>query len=281
MPIAYRYPAGAIGYAIETTEAEWGEPIPPLNALVVNETTGLPGKGIDYFIKNYLDVSKSQRSFTRADRQSIVEAIHQEIYNYTGWKHKLLKHYGLPNPPSLEGSSPRKLIEIRQYNWGGEAESEAHKRLKTYVCEHPELLDLPETVGHGVQEYVLPSSDKIDVLFLHDDWFLAVEVKAVNANDNDLRRGIFQCVKYRELLRAENNGQKEIFLAPECCWLQNEAFPRISQGRRTCLSSIRKSCHNNRTRIGDVGNFCKYTGDESERVRPQISEDQADGRVRK
>ncbi len=30
MPIAYRYPAGAIGNAIEVTEEEWNEPIPPL-----------------------------------------------------------------------------------------------------------------------------------------------------------------------------------------------------------------------------------------------------------
>ncbi len=209
MPIAYRYAAGAIGYALETTEAEWGEPIPPLNALVVNETTGLPGKGIDYFIKNYLDISKSQRSLTKAHRQSIVEEIHKEIFNYTGWR-KLLQHYGLDYPPSLKGNSPRKTIEIRQYNWGGEAESEAHKRLKAYVCEHPELLDLPKTVGPGVPEYVLPSSDKIDVLFLHDDWLFAIEVKAVNANDDDLRRGIFQCVKYRELLRAEQRTKGDI-----------------------------------------------------------------------
>ncbi|MBN1906964.1 MAG: hypothetical protein JW927_17935 [Deltaproteobacteria bacterium] len=209
MPIAYRYAAGAIGYAIETTESEWGEPIPPPNSLVVNEATGLPGKGIDYFIKNYLDISKSRKRFTKAERQSIVEAVHKEIYNYTGWR-KLLQSYDLLRPPFLTGSSLRKKIEIRKYNFGGEAESDAHKRLKAYVCGHPELLELPEKISHSVQEYVLPSSDRIDVLFLHDDWFYAVEVKAANANNDDLRRGIFQCVKYRELLRAEQRTNGHI-----------------------------------------------------------------------
>ena len=32
---------------------------------------------------------------------------------------------------------------------------------------------------------------------------IGVEVKSSKSNDDDLRRGIFQCVKYRELLRAE------------------------------------------------------------------------------
>ncbi len=68
MPIAYRYAAGAIGYAIEETEEEWDEPIPPLNALVINENTGLPGKGVDYFLKTYLRQTGSNKRITPQQR---------------------------------------------------------------------------------------------------------------------------------------------------------------------------------------------------------------------
>jgi hypothetical protein len=37
---------------------------------------------------------------------------------------------------------------------------------------------------------------------------LAVEVKSRRSNDLDLKRGIFQCVKYRAVLEAENKAGK-------------------------------------------------------------------------
>jgi hypothetical protein len=33
MPVAFRYPAGAIGFALEETEEEWEDTIPPIGAL--------------------------------------------------------------------------------------------------------------------------------------------------------------------------------------------------------------------------------------------------------
>lgn len=43
----YGYPAGAIGSALMELEERWGEPVPPLNAIVINGTTMLPGKGVN------------------------------------------------------------------------------------------------------------------------------------------------------------------------------------------------------------------------------------------
>ena len=202
IPLAYRTAAGAIGEALEETENEWGEPIPPINALVVNATTGLPGKGVDYFLTNYLDATHRSKKLTKEQRQSVVEEIHKDIFNYNHW-HRLLQHYGLENPPPLDKKTKNRQIKRTQYNWSGEAESDAHKRLKAYVSKHPELVELPKTAAPGLTEYLLPSADKVDILFSDNDWRIAVEVKSINSNDDDLRRGLFQCVKYRELLRAE------------------------------------------------------------------------------
>jgi len=203
MPLAYRKPAGAIGFALEETanKKEWRK-IPPINALIVNASSGLPGEGVDYFLRTYLRHIKQKKRLTKSQRQSVVEEIHKDVFNYTDWR-KLLEYYGLNSPPEI-GKRPRKKIAKRKkYNWGGEAESEAHKKLKMYVSEHPELLQLPRNTAPGETEYILPSADKIDVLFLTGSWRIAVEVKSSTSNDDDLRRGVFQCVKYRELLRAE------------------------------------------------------------------------------
>lgn len=207
-PIAYRYPAGAIGYAIEESKKEWDEPIPPLNALVVNEKTGLPGKGVDYFLKTYLRQIGSNRRITPQKRQATVEAIHKDIFNYPGWR-KLLKHYSLRIPPKVP-IPPAKTKRKGKYNWSGEAESEAHKKLKMFVANNPWVVKLPRTTPRGEQEYPLPSADKIDVLFQSGPWDVAIEVKAANANDDDLKRGIYQCIKYRELLRAMMRVNGEI-----------------------------------------------------------------------
>ena len=47
------------------------------------------------------------------------------------------------------------------------------------------------------------SGDKVDVMFIAHDKFRAVEVKSLKSNDDDLKRGIYQCVKYREVKSAE------------------------------------------------------------------------------
>src|SRR5699024_9506067 len=54
MPLTYRYVGGAIGSALRETAKEWGESIPPINALIVNASTGQPGDGVDTFLKTYL-----------------------------------------------------------------------------------------------------------------------------------------------------------------------------------------------------------------------------------
>jgi hypothetical protein len=47
-------------------------------------------------------------------------------------------------------------------------------------------------------------------MFEHRDGCMVVEVKAANANDADLERGIYQCVKYQALLRAELKAEGKI-----------------------------------------------------------------------
>ena len=85
---------------------------------------------------------------------------------------------------------------------GGTAESEAHRRLKDYIARHPEVIKLGKSLAPGETEVVLPSGDTVDVLFQNTKLRIIVEVKSHISNEADLKRGLFQCVKYRAILKA-------------------------------------------------------------------------------
>ena len=60
-------------------------------------------------------------------------------------------------------------------------------------------------------EHVLLSGDRIDVWFeALDGSGIAVEVKSSKSSDADVMRGLYQCVKYKSIMDAENtvHGEK-------------------------------------------------------------------------
>ena len=81
------------------------------------------------------------------------------------------------------------------------------KSIKNYIAKHPESIGLSEEFGEGIKEYLFASSDRADIVFQNNTKFIAVEVKSVISNESDLNRGIFQCIKYQALLRAERISQ--------------------------------------------------------------------------
>ncbi len=85
----------------------------------------------------------------------------------------------------------------------GGGESEDHRALKNFVYNHPALVGLSAQNISADMEYVLPSADRIDLLFQHDGNLTAVEVKSKSSSDSDITRGLFQCIKYKALLEAE------------------------------------------------------------------------------
>ena len=93
----------------------------------------------------------------------------------------------------------------------GGGEGKAHKKLKQYVKRTPGILGLPRRAAEAADsEYALPSGDSVDVMFCHKGKMIAVEVKSKKSNRDDIRRGIFQCVKYQAVTEAtfKDNGKK-------------------------------------------------------------------------
>ena len=67
-------------------------------------------------------------------------------------------------------------------------------------------------------EVTLASADRVDVVYYGPNITVVLEVKSIDSNDEDIRRGVFQCVKYRAVMEAmqkNTNTPVEAFLVTQ------------------------------------------------------------------
>lgn len=205
-PRNLNYVLGAIGNALVTlAEREKIEAIPVINCLVVNQNSGLPGEGINWFIpkETFEKQSKNQQKET-------LKVLLAGIYTYPDW-YWVLEGLGV-EPVKNKVKIETKPEDISKGGGFGGGESPAHKKFKDYMAKHPELLGLPETL-RGKTEHILPSADVVDVLFINKDERIGVEVKSKISDTSDIYRGLFQCVKYKAVIEAEQIANDEL---PNC-----------------------------------------------------------------
>lgn len=106
----------------------------------------------------------------------------------------------LAKPFSIETvfeDAKKEGLRVRKY---GEAESEAHRRLKNYVASHPDSIGLNAVISVSV-EYLFPSGDQVDIAFesAGNQWTV-VEVELEGMAQTFV--GLFQSVKYKALQEA-------------------------------------------------------------------------------
>lgn len=215
------HPGGVVGRLMDTLLEEDPE-LPLINMLVVDLKKGVPGDGADEYLSN-----RYGRRFRSTDvedprRLRLVAAETNDALGYKKWREIYEKHFGkLPKqrrPVSAEkdgqGDNPN-------YPKGG-GESPEHKNLKEYILNHPEIVGVKNDEMEGKIEYSIPSGDRIDVIFLGGQSQHAVEVKSKRSNDEDLRRGLFQCVKYREVLKAQNGVLGKVMKVESVLVLERE-----------------------------------------------------------
>lgn len=157
-----------------------------------------------------ISVTKNGKRLKLAKSWKVVERERAKVFRYGKWKQLSNKLFGagviskirMPTGSEVDGRSKDGK------NFGGPAESDEHKKLKQWVVDNAEKLGLKNTFGIGKPESSLLSGDTIDVLFSDGNSYVAVEVKSCRSNDEDLRRGIYQCVKYRAVKEAEHAPNK-------------------------------------------------------------------------
>lgn len=191
-PRTLNYPLGCIGTALGLLSKEWNEDIPMINCLAVNRTTDLPGQGVGWFVRDKGEFKK----LPRRQQHAIVDAALADVFAYPRWN-RVLDAFGLK--PAVTGY---KAVIDSAARYRGKGESELHKALKKYVSKHPGVVGLAARSGPGKEEFDLPSGDSVDVLFSYAGVQTAVEVKSRISEYADIVRGLFQCVKYRAVLKA-------------------------------------------------------------------------------
>ena len=210
-PRNLNYVLGAVGNAIKELSVEWGEDIPPLQCLVVNKFTGLPGEGVAWFVSGFKDF-KNQT----AEQQRLVVGVElTRIFTYPKWD-KVLAAFELKPPRPVSSDAGVEALIAKARNMRGTGEGEDHKKLKNYIAANPHVIDL-SGFGKGQTEQPFTSADRIDIVFRKDDHWVGVEVKGPSSQEAHILRGLFQVVKYAALREAELKvdplqGKNEVIL---------------------------------------------------------------------
>lgn len=181
------------------------DPRAPLINVLITRPDGVPGKGAGGYLADRYRKSALRKweGIPRSRKLSLVDAERKKIFQYTKWPSLNRKLFG--------GGAQSKLREPvgNEHDFDfpaycGPAESEEHKALKNWVAANPHRIGLGRQFGKGETEARLQSGDEVDVVFASGTTFRMVEVKSMRSNDEDFRRGVYQCVKYREVKRAEH-----------------------------------------------------------------------------
>jgi hypothetical protein len=181
---------------------------PLINLLVVNQDTGLPGEGSYWYIDQTL--GEQDGTFARVpatDQEKIIQDLWGQVFSYPDW-HRVYEDVFGKQPPSASALGLERFTERdgKPAGWGGTAggESPQHKKLKMHVRDNPAAVGIPKkTVKSSVTELKLLSGDCVDVSIATEKALYLFEVKSILSSDDDIKRGIYQCLKYRVVLAAQ------------------------------------------------------------------------------
>lgn len=193
------YPLGKIQDVIDKLKSVSDEKIPTLNTLVKKTPGGLPSYGFEYVEKQYANCDQ-------LEKREMVALCDNRACSYKKWDWVLQELELAPYKP-FSDEELQKMSVPSNYHGGGEGLE--HKKLKEYICNHPEVVGIKEDCK-GISEETLYSGDRLDVLFkLKNGDRIALEVKPSSSKDEDIFRGIYQCVKYQAVMEAMRRAKSE------------------------------------------------------------------------
>ncbi len=222
-PRNLNYVLGSVG----TTLNELSSDIPHPESLVINDGSRIPGGGFEDFLKekypNYV-ASKLE------DKKQFLEEYWSEVFGYPDWD-KVLHNLNIkPILPIIDVDHEN---SSRTHSFGG-GESFEHKQLKEFIYQNPKIIGLKNKPLKAEMEYGLLSGDKVDVGFQYKNEIIAVEVKSKKSDITDIQRGLFQCVKYDAVIRAQEVTKQSFKTVKAYLVLEGE-FPKVLIALKNCL----------------------------------------------
>ncbi|WP_148301133.1 hypothetical protein [Asaia platycodi] len=141
-------PLGSIGKTLIELGDEWGESIPPIQCLVINQRDRTPGLGYGWFMSE-----DDWSGMTPAKRREALDDQFHLVWSYPRWG-KVLEALHLK---PLKENFNDLVYEASQRRGGGEGEE--HRRLKMHVARNPGIVGTRVRGGEGLTEKRLPSGD--------------------------------------------------------------------------------------------------------------------------
>jgi hypothetical protein len=207
-----------IGFVVGTLmeQIQTIEPNAPLiNVLAVNQKDRLPSRGAGPFMAARFGDKRLQQDHAKERFPTLWEREFQraagEVYKLSAdqWAHLYRRVFGLDLDEQKidkdrenrhKGTEKDGIPTGRDYGRGGEGPY--HKALRLWTKANPGMVDKAFTNATTDTEVDLDSGDRIDVVYKLLDRTVVVEVKSRISNEIDLRRGVYQCVKYRAVRQA-------------------------------------------------------------------------------
>lgn len=169
-----------------------GVDIPTLNSLAKSKANRLPSEGFSFISEKYKELNDKEKKI-------FVAGVDSKAINFQHWDWVMNQLELSPAKKIIKEEEIQSLSQ-KMIRHGGEGEE--HKKIKQFILEHPETLGFKDVVFSS-DEFFLPSGDRLDVYFVrNNDNRIAVEVKSSKSPNEDILRGIFQCVKYKAVLEA-------------------------------------------------------------------------------
>lgn len=209
------------------------EPSAPLiNVLVVNQGDGQPSEGAGGYMARRFGIKKLAEKKAKENYPDLwkrtFDRAAAEVYLYSEAQWRALFERVFKAPPSAseiekdrkkrkEGAEEDGLqYNARRHGKGGEGPF--HKALREWVTDYPGLLSKSFAEARTDTEVDLLSGDRVDSVYYCNDRTIVLEVKSRISNIIDLRRGVFQCVKYRAVKMAmdvRDSAPVEAYLVTE------------------------------------------------------------------
>lgn len=211
------------GYLMHRIEAV--EPSAPLiNVLVVNQTDRKPSKGAGDFMARHFNVPKLGQQGAKERFPNLWDEYFSkaaaEVYAYSPaqWasiyerlfeKPLRLNQMEKERDDRMEGRENDGLqYNKRRYGRGGEGPE--HKALREWTTNNPGLIRKSFANARTDTEVDLYSGDRVDAVYWCEDRTVVLEVKSRISDDVDLRRGVYQCIKYRAVKAAMDVREKAL-----------------------------------------------------------------------
>ena len=197
-PTRMGIPAGALMYRILEVQPD----CPLLNILLVRQGDGMPGEGAGPFMADYLGQPRLARPGYRDGHprrwRAACDEIAADVYAFRDWDRVYRKAFGerLPTATRPEGTERDGTSHARR------GEGPNHKALRLWIAKNPRRVRRAYANFETDTEVVLESADRVDVVYYGPASTVVIEVKSLDSDELDLRRGVFQCIKYRAVMEA-------------------------------------------------------------------------------